>query len=124
LLYALSSNGDLACLATATGQIRWHKSLRSDFGGKPGRWAYSESPLIDGDVLVCTPGGSEATLVALNKKTGAVIWRAAVPGGDEAGYASVNVLELGGRKQYVQFLQWLTAICMGRTARAWLAATD
>jgi outer membrane protein assembly factor BamB len=65
VLYALGSDGDLVCLTTATGAQKWKKNLRSDFGGKPGAWAYAESPLIDGDVLVCTPGGKEATLVAL-----------------------------------------------------------
>jgi outer membrane protein assembly factor BamB len=104
LLYALGSDGDLACVETAMGKMRWTKSLRTDFGGKPGFWAYAESPLIDGDVLVCTPGGPKATLVALNKKTGALIWECAVPGGDEAAYASIIVVEAGGRKQYVQFL--------------------
>jgi outer membrane protein assembly factor BamB len=105
LLYALSSDGDLACLETATGKVRWQKNLRTEFAGRPGRWAYAESPLIDGDVLVCTPGGSEATLVALNKKTADLLWKSAVPGGDEAGYASAIVVEAGGVKQYVQFLQ-------------------
>lgn len=57
LLYALSSDGDLACLETASGKIRWQKSLRVDFGGQPGRWAYAESPLIDSDVLVVTQPG-------------------------------------------------------------------
>jgi outer membrane protein assembly factor BamB len=104
-LYALGSDGDLACLETATGKERWHKNLRTDFGGKPGQWAYAESPLIDGDVLVCTPGGKEATLVALNKKTGDVIWKSQVSGGDEAGYASAIMVDAGGVKQYVQFLQ-------------------
>jgi outer membrane protein assembly factor BamB len=104
LLYALGSDGDLACLETATGKPRWQKSLRTDFGGKPGVWAYAESPLIDGDVLVCTPGGSDATLAALNKKTGEVVWKCAVPGGDTAGYASAIITEAGGHKQYVQFL--------------------
>jgi len=104
VLYALSSDGDLGCIETATGKARWRKSLRADFGGKPGKWAYSESPLIDGDVLVATPGGAEATLVALNKKTGDVIWKSAVPGGDAAAYSSAIVVEAAGRKQYVQFL--------------------
>jgi outer membrane protein assembly factor BamB len=104
-LYALGSDGDLACLEISTGKARWQKSLRSDFGGKPGQWAYSESPLIDGDALICTPGGSEATLVALNKKTGAVLWKCAQPEGDEAAYASAIVVESGGVKQYVQLLQ-------------------
>jgi outer membrane protein assembly factor BamB len=56
-------------------------------------------------VLVCTPGGSEATLVALNKKTGELLWKSPVPGGDQAAYASAIVVEVGGVKQYVQFLQ-------------------
>jgi outer membrane protein assembly factor BamB len=103
-LYALGSDGDLVCLSTASGKILWQKNLRTDFNGKPGRWAYSESPLIDGDVLVVTPGGSEATLVALNKRTGAVIWRSAVPGGDAAAYSSPIVVNAAGRKQYVQFV--------------------
>jgi len=104
LVYALGSDGDLVCLEAKSGKIRWQKSLRKDFGGVPHEWAYAESPLIDGDVLVVTPGGAEATIVALNKKTGAVIWKSAVPGGDAAGYASAIVVQAGGRKQYVQFL--------------------
>ena len=103
-LYAQSSDGDLACLEAASGKVLWRKSLRRDFGGQPGTWAYAESPLIDGDVLVATPGGARATLVALNKKTGDVIWQSAVPGGEPAGYASASVIEAAGRKQYVQFL--------------------
>lgn len=105
VLYALGSDGDLVCLEQAKGRERWRKNLRSDFGGKPGEWAYSESPLIDGDALVCTPGGSNATVVALNKKSGEVIWKCAVPGGDEAAYASAIVVQDGGVKQYVQLLQ-------------------
>lgn len=104
-LYALGSDGDLACLETATGKARWQKNLRTDFGGKPGAWAYAESPLIDGDTLVCTPGGSEATLVALNKKTGGVLWKCALPDGDDAAYASALVVEAGGVRQYVQLLK-------------------
>ncbi len=103
-LFALGSDGDLVCLETATGKERWRKSLRADFGGQPGVWAYAESPLVDGERLLCTPGGTNATLVALNKNTGAVIWRSAVPGGDEATYASAIIVEAGGVRQYVQFL--------------------
>jgi outer membrane protein assembly factor BamB len=104
LIYALGSNGDLVCLERG-GRPRWKKSLRDDFGGRPGHWAYAESPLIDGDLVVCTPGGEEATLVALDKKTGETVWKAAVPGGDPAAYASIIVVEAAGKKQYVQFLQ-------------------
>jgi len=104
VLYALGSDGDLVCLETATGKERWRKSLRADFGGQPGTWAYAESPLLDGEKLLCTPGGTNATLVALNKNTGAVIWQSAVPGADEATYASAILVEAAGVRQYVQFL--------------------
>jgi outer membrane protein assembly factor BamB len=103
VLYALGSDGDLACLEIATGKERWKKSLRTDFSGKPGRWAYSESPLVDGDKVICTPGGAEATVVALNKKNGDVIWKSAVPGGDMAGYASLVAADSGGVKQYIAY---------------------
>jgi outer membrane protein assembly factor BamB len=104
-IYALSSDGDLVCLETETGKIFWQKSIRKEFGGVPGEWGYSESPLIDGDVVVVTPGGEEATMAALNKNTGDVIWKCPVPGGDPAGYASIIIVQAAGRKQYVQFLE-------------------
>ena len=107
-LYALGSDGDLAALDVKTGTIKWKKSLRADFGGVPGTWAYSESPLVDGEKLVVTPGG-KTPLVALNKRTGAVIWRAAATGGvlsslfggEPAGYASVADRP-GGRRPAVR----------------------
>lgn len=105
VLYALGSDGDLACIETVTGAIRWQKSLQADFGGKYGEWAYSESPLVDGDVVVVTPGGPEATMVALHASSGEVIWKCADPEGDVAAYASIVVAEFGGAKQYVQFIQ-------------------
>ena len=103
-LYALGSDGDLACVETATGKIKWKKNLPNDFGGKPGVWAYSESPLIDGNTLVCTPGGAEATLVALNKNTGDVLWKCALPEADDAAYSSAIIVQTAGTKQYVQLL--------------------
>ena len=105
VLYALGSDGDLVCMRIKNGDSVWRKNLRTDFGGMPGNWAYSESPLVDGNVLVCTPGGAEATLVALDKKTGELVWKSAVPGGDEAAYASAIIVDAAGVKQYVQFLQ-------------------
>jgi outer membrane protein assembly factor BamB len=104
MTFALGSDGDLVCLETESGKIVWRKSFRSDFGGKPGAWAYSESPLVDGDRLVCTPGGKEATLVALDKKTGETVWKSPLPEADQANYASIIIVDSGGRKQYVQFL--------------------
>jgi outer membrane protein assembly factor BamB len=105
VMYALGSDGDVACLETATGNIRWQKNLRTDFGGKPGSWAYADSLLVDGESLICTPGGADATLVALSKKSGDVMWKSAIPGADEAGYSSAIAIEVEGIRQYVQFLQ-------------------
>jgi len=62
-IFVLGSDGDLACVEAATGNIIWTKSLRTDFGGKPGTWAYAESPLVDGDHLICSPGGADATMI-------------------------------------------------------------
>jgi outer membrane protein assembly factor BamB len=104
LLYVLGSDGDLLCLEAKTGKERWRKSLRADFGGVPGIWAYAESPLVDGNTLVCTPGGKDATIVALNKQNGAVIWKSAVPGGGAAGYASTIITKVGDIKQYVAYM--------------------
>jgi outer membrane protein assembly factor BamB len=104
VLYAYSSDGDIVAVQTATGEVLWRKSARNDFAGLPGKWAYAESPLIDGNTLVVAPGGSEATIVALNKKDGSVIWKSAIPGGESAAYSSAIVTQAAGRKQYVHFL--------------------
>ncbi len=104
VVYALGSDGDLVAAEAASGKELWRKSLRADFGGAPGTWAYAESPLIDGDAVVCAPGGAQATIVALNKKTGAPIWKCALPSGEPAAYASIVAAQIGGAKQYVAFL--------------------
>src|SRR5262249_15459417 len=104
LVYVLGLGSDLVCLEAATGKERWHKSLLHDFKGSPGDWGYSESPLIDGDKLLCTPGGKEATLVALNKKTGELLWKGVVPEGDDAAYSSIVAATVDGKRHYVQFL--------------------
>lgn len=104
VLFALGSDGDLVCLETASGKEVWRKHLRKDFGGRYGEWAYAESPLVDGDKLICTPGGTNATIIALNKKNGDVIWECAAPAGDDASYSSAVIAEFSGVKQYVQFL--------------------
>lgn len=104
LLYAIGQFGDLVCLETATGKERWRKNFTKDFRGRSGGWQYTESPLVDGPKLVCTPGGKDATMVALNKQTGELIWKCGVPGGDTAGYSSMVVADIGGVRQYVQLM--------------------
>ena len=104
-IYAIGQSGDIVCLETETGKRVWHHNFVKEFGGKFGGWRYCESPLVDGDRLICTPGGAEATMVALNKLTGAVIWKCAIPVNEtEAGYSSVVIAEVGKVKQYVQLL--------------------
>ncbi len=99
LVFGLGSVGDLACVEASKGKRVWHKNLRADYQGSHGTWEYAESPLLDGDRLICTPGGRVVTLLALDKKTGKEIWKA--PLGDQAGYASVVISEACGVKQYV-----------------------
>ncbi len=104
-IYAFSSDGDLACIERASGKILWNRNVQSAFGGQPGRWAYAESPLVDGDNVVVAPGGPEAPFVALNKKTGETVWVSGMRTGEEAAYASAVVTHASGVKQYVHFLQ-------------------
>jgi outer membrane protein assembly factor BamB len=104
-LYVLGVGGELACLTVAKGDIVWSKNLPADFGGKfMANWGYCESPLIDGDKLVCAPGKSN-TIVALDKKKGTTIWTASIREKDDAGYASMIAVEIDGTRQYVAFLQ-------------------
>lgn len=104
-VYGLGQFGDFICCEAATGKELWRKNLNRDFGGNNGGWNYCESPLVDGEKLVCTPGGKDATMVALNKLTGEVIWKGVVPpNGDKAGYSSIVISEGGGVKQYVQLM--------------------
>jgi outer membrane protein assembly factor BamB len=104
-LYVLGLGGDLACLQVQDGIILWQRSLTRDFGGRVPRWSYRESPLIDGNKVICTPGGPEATLVALDKLTGKTIWKSQVPGSPQAAYASAIALDFDGQREYVQFTQ-------------------
>ncbi len=105
LIYCLSSDGELSCLDAASGDQKWQRKLKDDFGGADGAWAYSESVLIDGDAVICTPGGDRASLVALNKLTGEVVWECAVPEGGTAEYASIMTATTDDRRQYVQYLR-------------------
>ena len=101
-VYALGQFGDLVCVDATTGRERWRKNLAGDFGGKSGGWNYSESVLVDGETLVCSPGGDRATALALNKRTGSTVWKTVLPGGGESHYSSWVVSNGGGVKQYVR----------------------
>lgn len=109
LVYALGRRGSLVCAKITDGSIVWKKNFSRDFAGRMMTgWGYSESPLVDGDKLICTPGGTRSLIVALNKKTGKTIWRARQPkeiginGKNGAGYSSVVIGNGAGVKQYIQ----------------------
>ncbi len=115
LLYAVGSQGMLVCLDVAKGELQWKKDLPKDmagevsniFGGPDTKnfgWGYCWSPLVDGDNLIITPGGPKGLVAALNKKTGAQVWRSeTIP--DQATYSSPIVVEVEGVRQYIVMVQ-------------------
>lgn len=105
LLFATSTTGDIACLNRLTGKLLWSKNMIAEFGGKMmSVWGFSESPLIDGDKVIITPGGDDAAIVALNKKTGELIWKSSIPESKGAAYSSLVISEGAGVRQYVTLL--------------------
>jgi len=107
-VYVLGARGDLHCLNIQDGKKVWSKNLVTDFGGGIPNWGYSESVLIDGDRLICTPGGNKGALASLDKKTGEVKWRSEDLK-DSAGYASVVPSTGGGTLQYIT--QTMQSVC-------------
>ncbi|MGA2656496.1 MAG: PQQ-binding-like beta-propeller repeat protein, partial [Verrucomicrobiota bacterium] len=90
MLYVEGLGGDVACLQAKDGKVVWQHSLTRDFGGRVPMWSYRESPLVDGDKVIVTPGSQDAMLVALDKVTGKTIWKSEMPagsGGSPAGPA-------------------------------------
>ena len=101
-VFALTPQGELVCLQITDGKITWRKNLKADFGGKMmSGWGYSESPLADGKNVICTPGGSQGAVVALNQQTGALAWRCQEIT-DSSAYSSLVPVEFGGKRQYIQ----------------------
>ena len=101
-VYALTENGELACLKAADGSTVWRRNILKDFGGRNPRWLISESPLVDGARLIVTPGGEGASIVALDKLTGKTIWTTKELS-DEAGYSSCLAVDIQGVRAIVGF---------------------
>lgn len=100
-LYTFGATGVLQCRKIDGGALVWEKDCVREFGAPIPRWGVSGSPLIDGDRVIFNPGGKNSTsVVALNKITGAEIWKAM---NDPPGYSSPVVLEVDGERQYVVF---------------------
>jgi outer membrane protein assembly factor BamB len=94
-VYVLTENGDLAAFRTGDGSTLWQRNILKDFSGRNISWDISESPLVDGNMLIVTPGGRNAGVVALDKMSGKTIWTSKELS-DEAGYASVIVADVQG----------------------------
>ena len=95
-LYVMGLAGNVACLQVADGKVIWQRNLVTDFKGRSPMWSFRESPLVDGDKVICTPGGEEATIIALNKLTGETIWKSVVP--DRAGSGRTQSRGPGGNR--------------------------
>ena len=102
-VYVLGAKGDLQCLRTADGSKVWGVNFVKDFGAKAPAWGFCESVLIDGDRLICTPGGNKGTIACVEKKSGKVIWRS-TDLTDEAQYSSIVISNVGV-KQYITLLK-------------------
>jgi outer membrane protein assembly factor BamB len=100
-VYGVDHRGQFICVNSNDGSIQWKKHFVDDFGGIVPKWGFSESPLVDGNQVVATPGGPKGALVALNKQSGEVIWRSK-EFTDEAHYSSIVAAAIGGVRQYIQ----------------------
>lgn len=103
MVYSLGGNGDLSCMKSDNGDMVWQVNILKAFGGGNITWGISESVLIDDGKVICSPGGSDATVVALDAKSGKVIWKSRVPEQPAASYASPVAMTIGKIKQYVIF---------------------
>lgn len=100
LLYVESGMGGLYCFDIQKGAIRWKKHLFKDFDGKNIQWGVTETVVVDGDVLYCTPGGATNNVIALNRHNGNLIWSS--PGnGELSAYCTPLLINLPSRKLLV-----------------------
>jgi outer membrane protein assembly factor BamB len=103
-VYAISGPGRLVCAAAVDGKVLWQVEMKDELGGKTPNWGYTESPLVDGDRVVCTPGGKQGALAAFNKQDGRPLWRS-TDFTEGAQYASIIPAEIHGKRQYIQLTQ-------------------
>lgn len=104
-IYVFSNSGWLVCLDAATGDTHWRISYPHEFGTTRGIWGYCDRPLVDEDHLIVTPGGTKATVAALDKRSGEVVWSKLLETREAAGYAAPLVVETDSLKQYVVTLK-------------------
>jgi outer membrane protein assembly factor BamB len=103
-IYTLGGRGDLVCAQTADGKLVWTRTFQELGSKKRPNWGFSESVLVDGEKVVCTPGGSQGTIAALDKKTGKTLWQSK-EFTDDAHYSSIIAVEHNGARQYIQITE-------------------
>ncbi len=99
-LYALGASGDLSCLEAKTGKVVWSLNVLQKLGGRNIGWGLSESPLVVGGRVLVNAGAAGASIVALDKRDGSLVWKSQ---SDEAGYSSAVTVEVGGIAQAIFF---------------------
>jgi outer membrane protein assembly factor BamB len=101
VVVALGQQGDLVAVAAEDGKELWRTNFEKDLGGRMmSGWRWSESPLLDGGRVICTPGGDRGTVLALDAASGKPVWRTQELK-DEAAYCAPVPAEIGGVKQYL-----------------------
>lgn len=127
VVVGLGGEGGLYCVNAADGTLKWSAEMKS-LGGKVPNWGYSESPLVDGQKVLCTPGGDQGTVVAFDLASGEKLWQSTGIT-EKAHYSSILPVDHFGRRQYIQLtqnkvfglnadgqLQWQADWPKGRTA--------
>ncbi len=110
MVFAVGSNGKLVALDAAKGEKKWERDYVADFKGNVPQWGFTDSVLIDGDKLICTPGGGKAGVVALDKKTGKDIWKSEISGGGGGGYCSPAKATIAGAPMYVVLMGTVSGV--------------
>ncbi len=95
-VYHLGASGDLICLQAEDGAVVWSTNILEKFGSQPPEWGLAESVLIDGDRVICTPGGPNTCIVALDKMTGETVWQSESAAGDGPSYGTPQLAEWEG----------------------------
>lgn len=103
-VFSMGGNGTLICAQASDGKLVWEKSMTTDLGGKRQDWGYTESVLVTGNLVICTPGGPQGTMAALDKKTGKVVWQTQELT-DKTQYSSPILVQHAGQPQLIQLIE-------------------
>lgn len=117
--YITSGKGMLYCFDAQTGSVKWKKDLFNDLNGKSVQWGYTDNLIVDGNKLICTPGGVKDNVVALDKNNGNIIWRSN-GNGEPSAYCSPIIIEKNGKKYFITMtLRSLISLDLETGALVW-----